>query len=138
MAFDFGEKRIGVAVGNSVTRSAAALATLHVESNRARLEAIAPLVAEWQPARLVIGEARYPDGRAHPVARLAHKFGNRLREAFRLPVEYVDETLSSAEAGQRLAAQGVRGPRRDAALDAVAAQVILQAWFEQQGRAHAA
>ena len=99
LAFDFGEKRIGVAVGNTITSLAQPLTTLHVESNQERLAAVGKLVAEWQPARFVIGEPRYgkePDGgEVHPIAHLAHKFGNRLQENFRLPVEYVNEYLSS-------------------------------------------
>ncbi len=137
MAFDFGERRIGVAVGNSVTRTAMPVATLHVESNADRLARVAELVAEWQPSRFVIGEPRHSDGRPHEMAHLARKFGNRLREQFRLPVEFEDETLSSVAAAEALDRQGVFGEKRRGRLDAVAAQIILQRFFDRWA-AHAA
>ncbi len=137
LAFDFGEKRIGVAVGNTITGEARPLTTLHVESNQDRLAAVGILVREWQPARFVIGEPEHEDGRPHEVAHLAHKFGNRLTENFRLPVEYVNEFLSSAEAERMLAAQGIRGVAQKQHIDAVAAQVILQNYLDEAAR-HAA
>ncbi|MBL8522280.1 MAG: Holliday junction resolvase RuvX [Betaproteobacteria bacterium] len=137
LGFDFGEKRIGVAVGNTITGEAQPLTTLHVESNQDRLAAVGKLVTEWQPARFVVGEPVHEDGRPHEVAHLAHKFGNRLKENFRLPVEYVNEFLSSAEAEQILAARGVRGIAQKEHIDAVAAQVILQNYLDE-ARRHAA
>lgn len=137
LGFDFGEKRIGVAVGNTITGEAQPLTTLHVESNQDRLAAVGQLVSQWQPARFVVGEPSHEDGRPHEIAHLAHKFGNRLKENFRLPVEYVNEFLSSAEAERMLAAQGVRGIAQKAHVDAVAAQVILQNYLDE-ARRHAA
>lgn len=134
LGFDFGEKRIGVAVGNTITSQAQALTTLHVESNVARLGAIEKLVAEWQPASFVVGQPEHADGHPHEVAHLAKKFGNRLREKFCLPVEYVNETLSSNEASSLLAARGVRGIAQKAEIDAVAAQVILQSYLDERIR----
>lgn len=130
LAFDFGEKRIGVAVGNTVTRTATALVTLEVESNADRLTAVAELVREWQPARFVIGEPRHEDATPHPVAHLAKKFGNRLREHFRLPVDFEDETLSSIAAAESLDRAGVFGEKRRGKLDAAAAQIILQRYLD--------
>jgi putative Holliday junction resolvase len=141
MAFDFGEKRIGVAVGNTITAQAQPLTTLHVESNQDRLAAVGKLVAEWQPARFVIGEPAYANGQAdglvHPIAHLAHKFGNRLHENFRLPVEYINEFLSSAAAEQLLSERGIKGIAQKEHVDAVAAQIILQNYLDKTGR-HAA
>ena len=141
MAFDFGEKRIGVAVGNTITAQAQPLTTLHVESNHDRLAAVGKLVAEWQPARFVIGEPSYaseqPDGAMHPIAQLAHKFGNRLTENFRLPVEYVNEFLSSSAAEQLLNERGIKGLAQKEHVDAVAAQIILQNYLDEASR-HAA
>ena len=137
MGFDFGEKRIGVAIGNTVTSQAQPLTTLHVESNRDRLSAVGALVAEWKPARFVIGEPAHEDGRPHEIANLAHKFGNRLQENFRLPVEYVNEFLSSVEAESILNERGIRGLAQKAHVDAVAAQVILQNYLDE-ARRHAA
>lgn len=137
LGFDFGEKRIGVAVGNTVTSRAQALTTLHVESNASRLGAVEKLVNEWQPASFVIGQPEHADGRPHEVAHLAKKFGNRLTEKFRLPVAYINETLSSVEAGDILAERGVRGVAQKVEIDAVAAQVILQSYLDERSR-HAA
>lgn len=137
LGFDFGEKRIGVAVGNTVTSQAQALTTLHVESNAARLGAVEKLVNEWQPASFVIGQPEHADGRTHDVAHLAKKFGNRLSEKFRLPVAYINENLSSVEASGILAGRGVRGIAQKSEIDAVAAQVILQSYLDERSR-HAA
>lgn len=137
MAFDFGEKRIGVAVGNTVTSRAEPLTTLRVESNQDRLTAVGKLVAEWKPARFVVGEPSHEDGRPHEIANLARKFGNRLKENFRLPVEYVNEFLSSAEAERVLSERGIKGIAQKAHIDAVAAQIILQNYLDE-ARRHAA
>ena len=137
LGFDFGEKRIGVAVGNTVTSQAQALTTLHVESNAARLGAVEKLVNEWQPASFVIGQPEHADGKPHEVAHLAKKFGNRLTEKFRLPVTYINETLSSAEASRMLAARGIKGIAQKTEIDAVAAQVILQSYLDDRAN-HAA
>ena len=135
LAFDYGEKRIGVAVGNAGIGLAHPVTTLQVETNAARMAAVDALVAEWQPTRFVVGEPHYEDERPHEIAHLAKKFGNRIKERFRLPVEYVNEFLSSSEAGAQLREQGITGRAQKEMLDAVAAQVILQAYFNEQNRA---
>ena len=137
LGFDFGEKRIGVAVGNTITSQASALTTLHVQSNAERLAAVEKLVREWQPASFVVGQPEHADGSPHEVAHLAQKFGNRLKEKFRLPVNYVNETLSSTEASRMLSARGVKGIAQKSEIDAVAAQVILQSYLDERA-SHAA
>ena len=137
LGFDFGEKRIGVAVGNTVTSQAQALMTLHVESNAARLDAVEKLVIAWQPASFVIGQPEHADGKPHAVAHLAKKFGNRLTEKFRLPVAYINETLSSTEASRILTDRGIKGIEQKTEIDAVAAQVILQSYLDERCK-HAA
>jgi putative holliday junction resolvase len=113
------------------------LTTLHVESNAARLSAVEKLVTEWRPASFVVGQPEHADGSPHEVAHMAKKFGNRLTEKFRLPVSYVNETLSSSEASRMLAERGVKGIAQKAEIDAVAAQVILQSYLDGRNR-HAA
>ena len=135
LAFDFGEKRIGVAVGDSSIGLAHPVTTLQVESNVERMAAVEKLVAEWRPGLFVIGEPHHEDGKPHEIAHLARKFGNRLKERFRVPVEYVNEFLSSSEAAAQLRAQGVTGRAQKQMLDAVAAQVILQSFFNEQNKA---
>lgn len=137
LGFDFGAKRIGVAVANTVTSHAQALTTLHVESNAARLSAVEKLVTEWQPASFVVGQPEHADGSPHEVAHMAKKFGNRLTEKFRLPVNYVNETLSSTEASRMLSERGITGIAQKTEIDAVAAQVILQSYLDERNR-HAA
>jgi putative holliday junction resolvase len=142
LAFDFGESRIGVAVGDSTLGIAHPVTTLHVATNAERLAAVEKLFAEWQPHELVIGEPHYETPRmdadgnvlAHPIAHLAKKFGNRLKENFRVPVYYVNEFLSSHAASESLREQGVTGKAQKADLDAAAAQVILQSYFDERAR----
>jgi putative Holliday junction resolvase len=121
LAFDFGTKRTGVAVGNSLLRSASALKTLSAEGD-ARFDAIAALIAEWRPAALVVGVPVHPDGAEHEMTRRARRFARQLHGRFRLPVHEVDERYSSAEAES----QGARGER----IDAQAAAVILQQFLD--------
>ena len=129
LGFDFGTKRIGVAVGQELTRSARALETLKSRDGGPDWAGISRLIEQWHPAALVLGLPLNLDGSDHEITRLARRFGNRLRGRYNLPVYTIDERLSSAEAETLLAQQG----RFDKeAVDKVAAQVILQSWLEQQ------
>lgn len=130
LAFDFGEKRIGVATGETLLASAHPLSVIHAESNEDRLNAVAKLVTEWQPERLVVGLPTHADGTPHEMTRLAHKFGERLHKKFKLPVSYADERLTSLDAEARLRETGRNSKSAKPLLDAVAAQLILQTWFE--------
>ncbi len=135
LGFDFGEKRIGVAVGDAALGIAHPVTTLHAESNEQRLAAVAALVAEWQPSLLVVGLPLHPDAAEHEMTRAARRFANRLRERFRLETVLVDERYTSTAAGEALAGAGAHGARRKRGLDPVAAQHILQAWFDEHPRA---
>jgi len=135
LAFDFGEKRIGVAVGESLLGIAHPLLTISAESNDARFEAIATLIAEWRPAQLVVGLPAHLDGTEHALSRLCRKFAQRLHGRFNLPVALVDERLSSAEASQSLKQAGIAGRRQKPVLDQVAAQTILQSYFDHHATA---
>ena len=129
LGFDFGEKRLGVAVGETATRLAHPVAAIAEEATGARFDAIARLVDEWHPAGFVVGLPRHADGGEHEVARLAGKFARRLQARFGLPVAFVDETLTSAEAETRLREAGAR-PAPKGALDAHAAALILQSYLD--------
>ena len=129
LAFDFGTKRIGVAVGDYETRLAHPLAAIAAVENRARFAAIERLVAEWRPVRLVVGLPSHADGAEHPVGRLARRFAQRLHGRFGIRTELVDERLTSHEAEGLLRAAGARGARVKAGLDSVAAQRILETYF---------
>jgi putative Holliday junction resolvase len=131
LAFDFGTKRIGVAVGNSISGTAQPLTTLHGEKNAQRFAAIALLIREWQPAALVVGLPCNDDGSPHEMTRLCLRFANRLKGRFDLPTLLVDERYTSAAASAQLNAAGIRGIRQKPLLDQVAAQTILQAYFDE-------
>lgn len=130
LAFDFGEKRIGVATGETLLGSAHPLTVIHAESNDDRFAAIGKLVAEWQPVLLVVGLPTHADGTPHEMTRLATKFGERLQRRFKLPIGFADERLTSLDAESRLRETGRNSKSAKPLLDAVAAQLILQTWFE--------
>lgn len=129
IGFDFGERRIGVAVGEAATRIASPIGAIDAAANDARFRAIAKLVDEWKPAGLVVGRPRHADGSEHAVAKLAEKFARRLAARHGLPVAFVDETLSSAEAESRLRGTRTRAAR-EGDVDALAATVILQSFLD--------
>lgn len=132
LAFDFGERRIGVAVGEPAIGIASPIATIDAAANEVRFREVAKLVDEWKPAQLVVGRPRHADGSPHAVARLAEKFARRLAARHGLPVAFVDETLSSVEAESRLREARTRGARAGD-VDALAAAVILQAYLDDPG-----
>ena len=135
LAFDFGTRKIGVAVGNTLIRIAHPLATIDDASAAARIEAIAELIAQWRPGTLVVGRPVHADGTPHAMTASALKFARQLQRRFALPVAYADERYSTRGATAALAdVAGTRPKVRKAARDAVAAQIILQAWFD--GRPH--
>lgn len=129
LAFDFGERRIGVAVGEHLIHSANPLTTIDTESNTIRFAAIAELIAEWQPKLLVVGLPLSLDGEETEITLLCRKFARRLNGRFNLPVMMVDERYSSAEASQLLNQTGIRGRAQKTLLDQVAAQTILLSYF---------
>jgi putative Holliday junction resolvase len=127
LAFDFGLKRTGVAVGNTVTGGARPLTTLAEEENSKRFAAIGGLIAEWKPERLLVGLPLDPEGAETELSKRARRFANQLHGRFGLPVELVDERYSSA-----VAEDALKPGRADKhKIDAAAAAVILQAWLDQ-------
>ena len=130
LAFDFGTKRIGVAIGESLLGQARALTTIAGESNDLRFAAIAKLIAEWQPGLLVVGLPRALDGGDHDMTARCRRFAHQLEGRFALPVALVDERLSSSEAEARLADQGIAWQERKKQVDALAAEIILQDYFD--------
>ena len=130
MAFDFGEKRIGVATGETILKVAHPLTTISAEINEVKFTQIEKLIQEWRPALLVVGLPMHMDGGSHLLTHLSKKFAQRLEGRFNLPIVMVDERLSSVEAAQNLSAAGVKGTKQKAMLDAVAAQSILQSYFD--------
>ncbi|MBL8395068.1 MAG: Holliday junction resolvase RuvX [Candidatus Accumulibacter sp.] len=129
LAFDFGEKRIGIAVGEWELLRAHPLTTIRLETNAERFSAIAALIAEWQPSSLVVGRPLSLDGATHAMTARCTRFANQLRGRFGLPVDHADERLSSTEAEAQLRSAGNRVRKRSEYVDAVAAQLILQTYF---------
>jgi len=130
--FDVGSRITGVAIGNTFTASARALATLPVRDGSPDWPRLDTLHQEWQPATLVVGLPLTLDGAEQPASRRARRFAAQLQQRYGLPVVLVDERHSSQEAAQRFAAARAVGlkRRRDAAeIDAEAAAVILERWL---------
>ena len=124
LGFDFGERRIGVAVGQTLTGTATPLTTLPARDGTPDWERIAALVREWQPDALVVGLPLNMDGSEQTLTARARRFGNRLRARVALPLHFADERLSTREARDR---EGDAAPREGR--DALAAQVILEGWM---------
>lgn len=131
MAFDFGERRIGVAIGEHLIKNTSPLTTIDHESNEIRFAAIASLIDEWRPELLVVGLPLSLDGSETEVTRLCKKFARRLNGRFNLPVMLVDERFSSAEASQLLNETSIKGRAQKPMLDQVAAQTILSSYFHR-------
>ena len=137
LAFDFGIKRIGVAIGTQLGEGrfgpARALTVIDSEGNDARFASIAGLIDEWQPVRLLVGRPLNEDGTPHDMTARCERFANQLRGRFRLPVDEVDERFSSAEADAGLRERGLSWQERKGQIDAEAALIILQSWFDTHG-----
>ncbi|MBT9527587.1 MAG: Holliday junction resolvase RuvX [Rhizobacter sp.] len=115
LAFDFGTKRVGVASGNTLTRTATPLRTVAAEGD-ARFVALGALIAEWQPDALVVGVPFHPDGAAHDNTARAQRFARQLHGRFKLPVHEVDERYTTTEAHSHGASD----------VDAASAAIILE------------
>jgi putative holliday junction resolvase len=131
LAFDFGTKRIGIAMGNSLMRQASPLATIADEKNEARFAKIASLISEWQPAALVVGLPSNDDGTPHELTALCRRFANRLKGRFDLPTILLDERYTSLAASAQLKEEGIHGMKQKNLIDQYAAQQILQAYFDE-------
>ena len=129
LAFDFGEKRIGVAVGEWPLETVHPLQTIRGERNDTRFSAIAALIREWQPVRLIVGLPVALDGTPHAMTARCIRFANQLRGRFGIAVEYADERLSSVEAEERLRESGYNAKGAREHVDSVAAQLILHSYF---------
>jgi putative Holliday junction resolvase len=131
LAFDFGTKRIGVAVGEMLIGQAHALTHIAGEESGPRFAAIAGLIDEWKPQRLVVGLPLSVDGTPHDLTRRAERFARQLEGRFGLPVSLVDERYTSVEAESTLRAAGAQRALREKKVDAAAAQLILQQYFHE-------
>ena len=132
LAFDFGERYIGIAVGDTQTSLAHPLAMIDAEANSERFARIAELIAEWRPARLVVGLPLSEDGSEHDLSRRARRFANQLKGRFGLEVDLADERFSSTAAEEALQEMGRGGQRHKNNTHALAAQFILQSYLDER------
>lgn len=128
LAFDFGLKRTGVAIGNTLTGGARPLVTVETAENAERFERIAAILAEWKPDFLVVGLPFDAAGGDTPMVRRVRRFGHQLGGRFGLPVKFVSERYSSAAVEDAMRP----GKADKAVVDSAAAAVILQAWLDQR------
>ncbi len=128
LAFDFGTQRIGVAIGQSITGTAAPLPALKANDGVPNWDHIAALIKEWQPQRLLVGLPLNMDDSESELSARARKFANRLHGRFGLPVELWDERLSSFEARGEMLARGLTN-FKDGKVDSLSACLILEGWF---------
>lgn len=119
--FDFGIKRIGVAMGNTMIGQASPLAVIKSIDNQSRFAEIKTLIDKWGPTRFIVGLPLHPDGAEHEMTARCRRFANQLHGRFDIPVELVDERYSSAVLSQK----------RGEVIDDRAAAVILQQYFDQ-------
>ncbi|HEU4816600.1 Holliday junction resolvase RuvX [Janthinobacterium lividum] len=120
LAFDFGLKRIGVAIGNTMICQAKPLSVITATANEPKFAAIDSLIREWGASRIVVGLPSHPDGTEHEMSARCRRFANQVHGRFNLPVELVDERYSSA----------VIAAKRGEVIDDRAAAIILQQYFD--------
>jgi len=133
LAFDFGARFTGVAVGETGVGVAHPLGLITAQASAARMDEAAALVEQWKPGFLVVGLPLSMDGSEHELTRRCRRFARQLEARFRLPVKLVDERLSSAAAEEALRAAGKGGRKHKLHTHSVSAQIILQSYFDDSG-----
>lgn len=136
IAFDFGLKRTGIAVGNTLTGSASPECTLQSRNERPDWEGITKLFAEWQPDQLVVGMPTELDGSENPLNKRINRFCNQLNGRYNLPVDQENEQFTSIEAADRLKELRQTGRKKKVEkdeVDKIAASIILENWMRKQG-----
>lgn len=132
IGFDFGMKRIGVAIGQTVTQSARPLDTIQAKDGEPNWSTLTRLIKKWLPDALVVGIPLNMDGTDQPISHHARQFAAKLRTEYKIPVHEMDERLTTKDARERLFAQGGYKALQDGQVDRVAAQLILQNWFAEK------
>lgn len=132
ISFDFGMKRIGVAIGQTVTRTARPLTTLQAKEGTPNWEQLHKLIKKWLPDALVVGIPLNMDGTEQTISQKAREFADEISKRFTLPVYQIDERLTTKDARERLFNVGGFKALQDGQVDQVAAQLILQNWFAER------
>ena len=131
IGFDFGQKRIGVAIGNNISKSAQALITIESASNNQKFEAIQKIMDEWQPVSIVVGVPFNVDGSEHKVTNLCKKFAKQLEQKYALPIHLIDERYTSIEASYEIQHKKIDLKKKKLLIDQIAAKIILQSYLDQ-------
>ena len=131
LGFDFGMKNIGVALGQSLTGTARPIATLKAQDGAPQWQEIQALINDWQPQLLLVGLPLHMDGTEQALTKAARRFGNRLNGRFKLPVEWIDERLTSYEAEMQMSDLKQTGTSDKMSVDSVSAQLIVEQYFKQ-------
>ena len=137
IAFDFGLKRTGVAVGNLLTASASPECTLYSKDDSPNWDAITNLINEWKPSQLVVGMPNELDGTESPLKKAVDRFCNQLRGRYNLKVDTENEQFTSIEAAQRLKQLRQSGRKQKVAkdeVDKIAAAIILESWMQKNAK----
>ncbi|MBN3230763.1 Holliday junction resolvase RuvX [Pectobacterium brasiliense] len=132
LAFDFGTKSIGVAIGQEITGTARALTSFKAQEGIPDWQKVEKLLSEWQPNLVVVGLPLNMDGTEQPLTARARKFANRLHGRFGIAIELHDERLSTVEARADLFERGGFKALDKGSVDAASAVIILESWFEAQ------
>jgi putative Holliday junction resolvase len=132
LAFDFGSKNIGVAVGNSELQSHSPLDVIPARDGIPNWDSIESIIVEWEAQHLVVGLPLNMDGSVSEMSRRARKFGNRLHARFKRPIHFIDERLSTREAKELAHELGHQGAYAKSPVDALAACVLLKNWWTNQ------
>ena len=131
MSFDYGKKRMGVAMGQRITQSANGIGCISAIDGKPNWEQLDKLIAEWKPDAFVVGLPLNMDGSASDMSKRANKFSNRLHGRYGKPSFTVDERLTTFEAKQTAKTLGHKGHYKSDPVDELAAQLILQSWLEE-------
>lgn len=131
LGFDFGTKRIGVAVGQTITRTARPLDTIQAKEGEPQWEALDKIVHTWKPDALIVGIPLNMDGTEQYLTQAAKRFEDSLRERFSIPVFGIDERLTTKDARAQIFKKGGYKALQNGQVDSVAAQLILETWFMQ-------
>ena len=131
LCFDFGEKRIGVALGNSFTKIAHPLLTIESQINTERFKIIENLLKKWNSDFVVVGIPLNDDGSENKLTKLARKLADKIHNKFNLPVFSIDERFTSLEAESILREQGIKIRKNKELVDQIAAKIILESYFRE-------
>lgn len=132
LAFDFGLARIGVAVGQSITKTASPLETLKAQDGKPNWQLVEALLEQWKPQKVIIGEPLNMDGSDQAITQRARKFANQIHGRYGVPIEMFDERLSSAEAREAVFEFGGYKKLKKSQIDSIAAVLILESWFNKK------